>query len=220
MTTIIHSHGQDTHMSTDAAFWDKIAAKYAARKVGNPTAYEETLAETIAHLGANDRVLELGCGTGTTALKLAPHVKSMVASDISTEMIAIAEQKRQAEGAENVRFVAAGLAEAGADEGPFDTVLAFNLLHLVADLDEALATIHARIRPGGLFISKSGCIGEMNVLFRPLIRAMQLIGRAPYVRIMKKPELEAAIVGAGFVLEQSRCFTGAPESLYIVARRP
>lgn len=207
-------------MNPDAAFWDRIAAKYAARPVRNPTAYEETLAETIAHLGANDRVLELGCGTGTTALKLAPHVKTMIASDISPGMIAIAEKKRREENADNVRFVAAGIGEIGTDEGPFDTVLAFNLLHLIADLDESLAAIHAQIRPGGLFISKSGCIGEMNPLFRPLIRGMQMIGRAPYVRIMKKPELESAIVRAGFVPEQSCCFTKAPESLFVIARRP
>ncbi len=207
-------------MSTNAAFWDRIAAKYAARPVRNPTAYEETLAETIAHLGRGDRVLELGCGTGTTALKLAPHVKTMVASDISAAMIAIAEEKRQAEGAGNVRFVIGDISDADADAEPYDAVLAFNLLHLIADLDGALASIHARIRPGGLFISKSGCVGEMNPLFRPLIRGMQMIGRAPYVRIMKKPEMEDAITRAGFVVEQSRCFTGAPESLYVIARRP
>ena len=207
-------------MTTDAAFWDKVAAKYAARPVRNPTAYAETLAETIALLSPRDRVLELGCGTGTTALKLAPHVKTITGSDISGEMIAIAEGKRQAAGVVNAGFVTAGIAPPEADALPYDAVLAFNLLHLIEDLDGALAAIHAQVKPGGLFISKSGCIGEMTWVFRPLIRAMQLIGKAPYVSVLKKPELEAAIARAGFDLEESRCFTGAPESLYVVARRP
>jgi len=207
-------------MSTDAAFWDRIAAKYAKRPVGNPTAYAETLAEVIGRLTPRDRVLELGCGTGTTALKLAPHVKTITGTDISREMIAIAEQKRQAGGVVNAGFARAGIAAPDPDALPYDAVLAFNLLHLVEDLDGALAAIHAQVKPGGLFISKSGCIGDMNRLFRPLIRGMQLIGKAPFVRVMKAPDLEAAIARAGFVLEQSRTFTGAPESLYVVARKP
>lgn len=207
-------------MSTDASFWNGIAVKYAARPVQNPTAYAETLAEVIARLSPRDRVLELGCGTGSTALTLAPHVKSLTASDISAEMIRIAEEKRQANGVRNVRFVTAGIVPPEPQAVPYDAVLAFNLLHLIEDLDAALAAIHARVKPGGLFISKSGCIGDMGWFVRPLIRGMQLIGRAPYVNVMKRPELEAAIARAGFVIEQSCCFTGAAKNLFVVARKP
>ena len=207
-------------MSTEAAFWNGIAAKYAKRPVQNPTAYAETLVETIARLSPRDRVLELGCGTGTTALRLAPHVKTLTASDISHEMIAIAEEKRQAAGIRNVRFETERVERPVFGAVPYDAVLAFNLLHLLADLDAALAAIYAQVKPGGLFISKSGCIGDMGWVVRPLIRGMQLIGRAPYVNVMKKPELEAAIARAGFAIEQSRAFTGASGTLFVVARRP
>lgn len=207
-------------MSTEAAFWNGIAAKYAKRPVQNPTAYAETLAEVIALLSPRDRVLELGCGTGSTALKLAPHAKTLTACDISHEMIAIAEEKRQAAGIGNVQFETEGVAAPVPGAVPYDAVLAFNLLHLIADLDAALAAIYAQVKPGGLFISKSGCIGDMNRALRPLIRVMQLIGRAPYVNVMKQPELEAAIARAGFIIEQSRCFTGASGTLFVVARRP
>lgn len=207
-------------MSTEAAFWNGVAAKYAKRPVGNPTAYAETLSDVIGRLSPRDRVLELGCGTGTTALKLAPHVKTITGTDISGEMIAIAERKRQEGSVVNAGFATAGITAPDADVLPYDAVLAFNLLHLVEDLDGALAAIFAQVRPGGLFISKSACIGGMNRLFRPMIRAMQLIGKAPYVNVFRKPELEAAIARAGFVLEASRTFTDAPHSQYVVARRP
>ncbi|MDX2483623.1 MAG: class I SAM-dependent methyltransferase [Pseudodonghicola sp.] len=207
-------------MIAHASFWDGIAAKYAKQPVRNPTAYAETLSATIALLTPRDRVQELGCGTGTTALHLAAHVKTLTASDISPEMIAIAEGKRQAAGTGNLCFVADGITPPAPDAVPFDAVLAFNLLHLIADLDAALAAIHARVKPGGLFISKSGCVAEMNWLFRPVIRVMQAVGRAPYIKILSKQDLEAAITRAGFELEQSRTFTGAPESLFVVARRP
>ena len=207
-------------MTPSVAFWDGIAAKYAKRPVRNPAAYSETLAATAALLTPRDRVLELGCGTGTTALKLAPHVQTLTATDLSPEMIAIAEEKRRAAGAANLRFASAGIAEVEEGEEPYDAVLAFNLLHLIEDLDGALAAIYRQVKPGGVFISKSGCLGQMNPLLRPLIRVMQLFGKAPYVKVFKAPELEAAIARAGFELKDSRTFTGARESLFVVARRP
>jgi ubiquinone/menaquinone biosynthesis C-methylase UbiE len=45
-----------------------------------------------------------GCGTGTTALKLAPSLGRIMATDISGEMIAIAREKARAEGCGNATF--------------------------------------------------------------------------------------------------------------------
>ena len=53
------------------AFWDKIAQKYATKRVADPAAYEAKLTRVRALLRAEDRVLEIGCGTGSTALTLA-----------------------------------------------------------------------------------------------------------------------------------------------------
>ena len=41
-----------------------------------------------------DRVLEIGCGTGSTALRLAPFTRSLLATDVSSQMIAIAHQRQ------------------------------------------------------------------------------------------------------------------------------
>jgi ubiquinone/menaquinone biosynthesis C-methylase UbiE len=53
----------------------------------------KTLDCTRKHLSASDNVLEVGCGTGTTALLLAPSVKQITASDISSRTIEIAREK-------------------------------------------------------------------------------------------------------------------------------
>ena len=53
-------------MTTDVAFWDKIAPKYSKSPISNVPAYEETLARVRTYLGADSRVLELGCGVGVT----------------------------------------------------------------------------------------------------------------------------------------------------------
>lgn len=45
-----------------------------------PYAYETTLTLAKARLGAQDRVLVLGCGTAATALRLGPAVGGYIAS--------------------------------------------------------------------------------------------------------------------------------------------
>jgi cyclopropane fatty-acyl-phospholipid synthase-like methyltransferase len=58
--------------SPQAAFWNGMARRYAASPVRNPENWEKTLELTRARLAPEAEVLELGCGTGSTALRLAP----------------------------------------------------------------------------------------------------------------------------------------------------
>ena len=207
-------------MKDQATFWDRIARKYAQRPVQNQQAYADTLDATRAYLGAKDRVLEIGCGTGTTALTLAPAVAAITGTDISGEMIAIAEEKRRTGGAENVRFLRADAADDVSGGKPFDVVLAFNALHVLADPDAALRALFQQTRPGGYFISKSACLKEMNVLIRLAIPLMQAVGKAPVVARFTNHELQDMIMRAGFEIVETRTFKGAPHLPFIVARRP
>ena len=63
-----------TTPSRDVRFWDRIARKYAASPIKDIAGYERTIARIAQLLGPTQSVLEIGCGTGTTALKLAPLV--------------------------------------------------------------------------------------------------------------------------------------------------
>lgn len=202
-------------MHTAEQFWDRIAPKYAAQPVANMEAYEKTLARTGSYLGPDDDVLELGCGTGTTALKLAPSVSQMTGSDVSMGMIKIAGQKALQNGAPNVNFRQAVAKEHAASGETYDTVLAFNLLHLVDDLDATLADVRRLLKPGGLFISKTACLAGKWWL-RPVIWGMRLARRAPYVAFLSDRDLEDAIASQGFCILESG--NHAPGSHFIVAR--
>lgn len=202
-----------------ARFWDRAARRYAARPVADMGAYETTLERSRAWLKPGDQVLEIGCGTGTTALQLAPHAGCITGSDISPEMIAIAEEKRAAEGVGNVDFIAAPLSDARLADQAFDVVLAFNVLHLLDDLPAALNRISSLLRPGGLMISKSPCLAEMSVALRLVIPAMRLVGKAPPVSFFGKATLRRAVEDAGFAIEESGLHADGGHSLFIVARK-
>ncbi len=206
-------------MTTAPAFWDKIAEKYAQRPVTDMESYEYTLARTRSYLSEQDSVLELGCGTGTTALKLAPHVSSYIATDFAERMVAIGQRKYSSSS-----NAPAGLSFIQADtdsapKGPFDAVLAFNLLHLLPDLPEALTRIADRIRPGGLLISKTVCMGNAQWYLRPIIGILQMFGKAPHVAFLKPRDLESMIGDLGFEILETGTFPKRPPARFIVARK-
>lgn len=207
--------------ASDARFWDRSSRRYARSRISDQAGYERTLERVRALLKPGDTVLELGCGTGTTALRLADGVGSYLATDISSGMIAIAEEKRTAGPVPGLAFRAA-TAEALASEGArFDAVLAFNYLHLVRDLGGTLRSIHALLAPGGLFVSKTPCLGDMNPLIRLALPLMQMIGKAPYAGVFSAEDLSARIAAAGFeVLSVERHASKGKDSRpFIVARR-
>ena len=138
----------------DARFWDRIARKYATDKIMDTVGYERTLERTRKCLSSSDTVLEIGCGTGTTALKLAPSVSRILASDVSNEMIAIAREKAIAQSCLNAEFAVARAEQMVGSEDAYDAVLAFNVLHLIGDRQSTLANICRLLKPGGLFFCR------------------------------------------------------------------
>jgi ubiquinone/menaquinone biosynthesis C-methylase UbiE len=185
--------------SSDARFWDRASRKYARSPIEDPAGYERTLERTRAYLRADHTVVELGCGTGTTALRLAGGVRSYLATDISGGMIAIAQAKLDAATVPGLAFRAATAEMLAKEDSRFDVVLGFSYLHLVRDVPGTLRSIHTLLKPGGLFISKTPCIGEMNPLIRlVLLPAMRAIGKAPHVSVVDAVGLEQMINAAGF----------------------
>jgi ubiquinone/menaquinone biosynthesis C-methylase UbiE len=196
-------------------FWDRVADRYAARQLKDPAAYEAMLADAAGRLRSTDRVLEIGCGTGSTAIRLAPHVAEWIATDFSAEMLRIARAKPAPE---NLRFVLTE-AESAFDGGPFDAIAAFQVLHLVDDLPGMLSRIRADLKPGGLLIAKTWCFADMGLGLRSLFVALRSVGLFPPVNALTKTALRRAIGDAGFDIVDERVFGANPHGPYIVARK-
>lgn len=204
-------------MDTTANFWDRRAKRYAALPIKDEDAYARTLEITRRFLTRDDRVLEIGAGTGSTAVKLAPFVSRITATDVSGAMMDIARDRAWNAAASNLTVRRASTREALAWDEDWSVILAFNILHLLPDLEARLDEVRARLPEGALFISKTPCLGEMNPLIRAIIPVLRAVGYAPFVRNLTGNALEAMIGKAGFdIVDATNPGKGA--SRMIVAR--
>ena len=203
-----------------SAFWSRVARRYANLSIRNPSAYEATLERVQTYLTPEDRVLELGCGTGSTALRLAPLVKHYIATDYSAEMIAIAREKQAEAAVKNLDFQNAQPGDGSLPEGPFDAILAFNVLHLLPNRSSALDEVYRRLRPGGSFISKTPCLGGLYQILRPVVAGLHLIGKAPEIGFLAPASLEGEIIDANFEIRERGDYPARPPSRFIVAVKP
>jgi SAM-dependent methyltransferase len=209
--------------SRKALFWDRIAPKYAGGRIADYAGYEATLVRVQGLLSREHDVLEVGCGTGSTALRLAPHTRSLLATDVSAQMIGIARQRLAAQPTPQLRFAVEDAEDEAPELAAYDVVLAFNVLHLMADLDEALCQLVHRLRPGGLLISKTACVAEMNPLVPYLaVPLMRALGKVPPVLILNVRELQDAMVRQHLeIVSTERHGTqGKDIRAFVVARKP
>ncbi|MCW5627629.1 MAG: class I SAM-dependent methyltransferase [Rhodoferax sp.] len=206
-----------------ARFWDRIARKYAADPIADLAGYEATLRRVQTLLSGSQDVLEIGCGTGSTALRLAPFTRQLLATDVSPGMIAIAREKLAAQPVPQLRFAVSDADTPSIGQASFDMVLAFNLLHLVDDLDHTLQAAIQALRPGGLLVSKTPCLALMNPLIPYLaVPLMRAIGKAPRVLCFDAKQLQAAIARQGLemVCVEYHGTRGKDIRPFIVARKP
>ncbi len=204
--------------SQNARFWDRIAPRYAAKPIADMDSYMRKLELTRSYLRPDMHVLELGCGTGGTALAHAPYVQHVTATDISPEMLKIAEERRLESGMDNVKFEVASIEDFVSAPERFDVVLMLSLLHLLDDPEAAIAKVHRLLKPGGLLVTSTACLGDNMRWFGPIAKVGAAFGLIPRLRIIAKSELRSMMQQRGFAAVDS--FEQADGRTYFqIARR-
>lgn len=207
-----------TVMAPSPKFWDRVAKKYARQPVPDQAVYEKKLHVTRDYFRPDMQVLEFGCGTGTTAILHAPFVKHILATDISSKMLEIAEQKAREQQVSNVTFQRATVEDFPAENESFDAILGLSLLHLLENKEAALAKIKRLLKPGGVFVSSTVCLGDTMAFFKIIGPIGHALGFFPLVRVFTKQDLLDSLKNAGFHIDYE-WQPGKGKAVFVVAKK-
>lgn len=205
-------------MNKNARFWDRLSERYAKKPVDNEANYQKKLKVTREYLRPDMEVLEFGCGTGSTALYHASSVKRILATDISTKMLKFARDKAAAMQISNVEFKQATLESLDLADSSYDVVLGLNILHLLKNKEAAIAETYRVLKPGGIFVSSTVCLGESKNVIKYIAPIGHFFRLLPVLKSFKAKALETSLSTAGFAIDYK--WTPTKASAFIIARKP
>jgi phosphatidylethanolamine/phosphatidyl-N-methylethanolamine N-methyltransferase len=188
------------------AYWERHAKRYdrSTRFLSRPVPRMLELAVEAAT--GKGWVLEVAAGTGLITTAIAPVVGELIATDYAYEMVQQLEARVRDENLANVRCEQADLYNLRFDAGSFDAVFAANVLHLVPDLESALASLRRVLKPGGLLVAPT-YLHEETFGASMLSRVLSLTG-FPGQRRFTSATLLAATESAGFAITRSEAIPG------------
>jgi len=142
-------------------FWDSYAARYngfVGKSLGK--AYEILFEEVLADTKNTKKLLEIGTGPGLIAFRLGCKIPEITAIDLSPEMIKVAKKKQAEKPADNINFRVGNACCLEFDDSSFDTIIASNILHLLAEPERALKEMKRVLKKEGHVIFPTYCHGD------------------------------------------------------------
>jgi trans-aconitate methyltransferase len=117
-----------------------------------------------------ERVLDIGCGTGHLAAKIASRGAEVIGIDKSQDMV---EQARRLY--PDLRFEVVDATGFHFDE-PFDAVFSNATIHWIKDQDALTSRIFGALRSGGRLVAEFGGKGNLRAVKAALARALDQSG--------------------------------------------
>ena len=154
--------------------------------------HEAALMERLGARLGGMRVLEIGCGRGVGAeiifRRFGAH--EVHGFDLDPDMVARARRRLSGYPPERLRLFVGDTAAIEAEDGSYDAVVDFNIIHHVPGWRRAVAEVARVLRPGGLFV------------FEEVTR--QALSRWLYRTFLKHPPPENWFTAGEFVAELER----------------
>lgn len=204
-------------------FWDKMAVKNDRKvltKVITPDrTHINTIKAIVRHLNANDVILDFACGSGIKTIDVAGNVHKIKAIDTSSKMIDVARKRASEKNISNIDFENINIFDDRFKDESFNVILALNVLHLLEEPDLILERMSKLLKPEGLFISATACLGEK---WSPLASCLLLLSKTRYVPNFNKYSvsgLEEIIRGDKFNIVETVNISKALSEHLIVAKK-
>ncbi len=136
----------------------------------------------LASVGAGDRVLDVAAGTGEQTLAAARRVGpagSVLATDISASMLAVAADVLRQEGWSNVATLVADAQRLDLGPDAFDAAISRFGIMLIPAHQEALSAIRRALKPGARLAVMVWSTAERNPFFALPLGILQAHGLLP-----------------------------------------
>ncbi len=130
-------------------FWSRVAQKYdrvVDLQIGPTT--RSLVRDRVAKEGRLGNLAEFGCGTGFYTQVLADKADSVVATDLSPGMLAVAQAQIKAT---NVTLQVEDCQKSSLPDGTFDTAFISLVIHFT-EPDKTMAEMHRILKPRGTLI--------------------------------------------------------------------
>jgi len=199
-------------------FWDRTANNYDKEEKKDEQRYLNILEKTRKYLKTSDIVLDYGCGTGLVSNEIAANVKMVHAIDISSKMINIAKNKAIGRKIQNIAYAYSTIFDEKYKIGSFDVIFAFYVLHLVDDSQVVLHRMNKLLKPGGLIISATPCMGEKPIL-NSLFSIASKLRIIPKIKPFRFHELKGLITNGNFEICEAECLHLSSLQYFIVAKK-
>ncbi len=204
--------------------WNKMARYYDKQVKSLEQAYARTIQKTKDYLTPGSSVLELGCGTGIITLGIAEDAKEITGIDISEKMIEIAKSKAKEQNITNIDFqVGDAYALKQYPDNSFDTILIFNVLHVLENPAVVLEEAKRILKHDGNLLTATDCYAEPAKILKRILLSIQKflkkIGLISYLSFFEKKDLEKLIEGQNLTIKEKDIFFTNPVNYFISARK-
>ncbi len=149
--------------------------------------------------------LDIATGGGHTALALAPHVRHIIASDLTPKMLEAAETFIRGKNISNASFEIAGAENLPFEDGSFDIVTCRVAPHHFSDVGGFCRETARVLRPGGRFILIDSYAPDDDALDE-YINQVEWRRDNSHARSYHVPEWEAFITSAGLSVDHVEPF--------------
>ena len=194
-------------------------ARIYDRLTRNDEDYDKAIENFSKFLEPDQIVLDYACGPGVVSFKIAADVKEVHGIDTSTRMIALANEKAREQRVDNVHFAKKTIFDETLLKESFDSILAFNILHLVEDASKVLDRAAELLKPGGLLISSTPCLGDSGAVLRTFLRIVRRLMGLSYLWNFKTADVVVLIQESGYEILESELRGSKIKLCFVIARK-
>ncbi len=207
----------------DYEYWSKRAGTFdkSSCDMDNKCSLDNKMGWVLRQFNDTDTTLEIGCGTGIYSALIANNVNNLIATDMSSEMLAIAGTKLNQY--ENVEIRREDCYAISYEDNTFDSILLANLIHIVTDPLSALKEIRRVLK-------KDGRVIIVSYTFYGLSFTQKIIAIFHYIKNFGLPPSSAKTLSpanlskiaedAGFAVRESKLMGDKLKTVCLVGINP